>query len=69
MEETEQDGLVGTEVLKLLRDLTFHQQTKLAGPAVPHRELERHVELLTLKTSRRYSADLPPSVTGLSPGR
>ena len=56
VEETEQDGLVGVEILlQLLRDLTFHQQPKLAGPAAPHWELERHVELLALRTSRRHS--------------
>ena len=39
MEETEEDGLGGVEVLHLLSNLPLHQQSKLAGPAGSHSEL------------------------------
>ena len=39
VEHTEEDRLVGVEVLELLSDLPLHQQPELAGPAGPDWEL------------------------------
>ena len=58
VEQTEEDGLVGIKILHLLLDEPLHQQTELAGPTVSDRELERHVELLTLNMSLYFSAPL-----------